>query len=264
MASALVLPACTCSPRLPGLAGHRQPEFAQSFYESDPAKLSEALAGWLARSEPASGPVQAIVVPHAGHFYTGALIAKGLGAVRGRTYRRIVEISAVHHVSFSGAALPAEGGFDTPLGPLRVDEAAVGLLAQYPHFARRAVAFDGEHALEVIHPFLRHLWPQASLVPLLVGNADGPALEAIARALRNVLDEETLLVATTALTHFSPELAARAFPLGGGPEAIRARLADYEGPFISALLARDPIALEAAYRDREMAPILLMVELETM
>ncbi len=271
MASALVFPACPCSPRLPGLVGHRRPDLALSGCEADPARLSEALDLWLSASEPDKGEVQALVVPHAGYSHSGELIAKGLGAVRGRTYRRIVEISATPSVSFDGAALPAQVVFDTPLGPLRVDEAAVGLLAQYPHFARRDVASDGEHALEGFHAFLQHLWPQAKLVPLLVGNADGSALEAIARALRNVLDEETLLVATTALTHFPPELAAGPeanrsaegrstsgsmvrgpFPLDGGPEAIRARLGDYEGRFISALLARSPTALEAAYRDRAM------------
>jgi AmmeMemoRadiSam system protein B/AmmeMemoRadiSam system protein A len=250
MATALVSGSCTCAPNFPGLAAHRPAEFAGAFYEPDPARLARELEGFLREAEPATGPVAAVVVPHAGHSFSGPLIARALGAVRGRSFRRIVELSDAHQALFEGAALSAEGGFDTPLGPLKVDSASVELLAQYPHFARRAVAFDGDHALEVTHPFLRHLWPQAELVPVLVGQLDGAAEEAVAGALRNVLDEETLLVATATLTHFSREVEGRLFSLSGGPEEIRSRAFEHEAPFVAGLLGRDAAAMGAAYSER--------------
>jgi AmmeMemoRadiSam system protein B/AmmeMemoRadiSam system protein A len=250
MAAALVSGSCTCAPSFPGLAAHRPAEFAGAFYEPDSAKLALELEGFLREAEPASDPVAAVVVPHAGHSFSGPLIARALGAVRGRSYRRIVEISDAHQALFEGAALPAEGGFDTPLGPLKVDSGSVELLVQYPHFARRTVAFDGDHALEVIHPFLRHLWPEAELVPVLVGQVDAAAEEAVAGALRNVLDEETLLVATTTLTHFSREAEGRVFSLSGDPEEIRSRAFEHETPFVTGLLGRDAAAMRVAYSER--------------
>lgn len=252
MAGALVLARCTCSPNLPGLSSQRPAEFAGSFYEPDPGRLAPQLDGFLAQAEPLSDPVQAVIVPHAGHGFAGPLIGQALGALRGRRYARIVEISSAHSAEFEGAALPAESGFDTPLGALEVDSASVALLAQYPRFARRAIAFDGEYALEVIHPFLRRLWPQAKLVPVLVGDVDEAGVEALARGLRNVLGEETLFVATATLTHFSRETEGWMFPLSGGPEEIQRRVFEYERPFLAALFARDAAGMEAASAERPM------------
>ncbi len=252
MAGALLVARCTCSPSYPGLSSHRPAEFDGPFYEADPAKLASELDGFLAQAEELPGPVQAVIVPHAGYGFVGSFIGRALGAVRGRRYTRIVEISSAHGDAFEGAALPAEGGFDTPLGPLEVDSAAVALLAQYPHFARRAVAFDGEYALEVIHPFLRRLWPEAKLVPVLLGEVDGAGAQALARALRNVLDEQTLFVATATLTHFSRALESQALSLSGEPEEIEPRVFEYERPYLAALLARDAAGMRAALAERSM------------
>ena len=77
-----------------------------------------------------------------------------------------------------------------------------------------------EHSIEVQVPFIQHLFPDAKIVPLMVG----PILEAceIGRAVGRVIsgsDKQIVAVASTDLTHYGPSYNFT--PMGIEPEAIR-------------------------------------------
>ena len=58
-----------------------------------------------------------------------------------------------------------------------------------------------EHSVEVQVPFLQRTLKQFSVVPIVLGRVDP---EAVGEALMPLLDDETLLVASSDLTHYLP------------------------------------------------------------
>jgi AmmeMemoRadiSam system protein B/AmmeMemoRadiSam system protein A len=199
-------------------AGERPPAVAGSFYPDDPDELRVAVQGMLERAGPAAAPAAALVVPHAGYVFSGEVAARGFAALRGARPKRVILLGPSHHRGFEGGALPAAGvtAFSTPLGPIPLDTDALARLRSSPELGGPPAAHDPEHCLEVELPFLAEVAPGAKLVPILLGvDTDLATCRAIARTLAPLLDERTVVVASTDFTHHG---AAYGFaPFGRGP-----------------------------------------------
>jgi len=107
-----------------------------------------------------------------------------------------------------GASLWEEGAFRTPLGDVPVDApCAAALRAASPLVGVDHHAHRGEHAIEVLLPFLQVLRPDARIVPLILAwDAWDRASElgnALARLVREAA-EPILLVASSDLNHYEP------------------------------------------------------------
>ena len=68
-------------------------------------------------------PPRALIAPHAGLMYSGAVAAFAYKAVRDRSYGSAVLVGPSHFVPFHGVALWGEGSWETPYGPVAVDRA---------------------------------------------------------------------------------------------------------------------------------------------
>ena len=216
------------------VASTRTPAVAGAFYTDDPVILRAEVEEMLAIPPTASG-VRALVVPHAGYIYSGAVAGKAFAALDAKSLRRVILLGPSHHRAFRGGALPARGvdSFATPLGEVRVDRAAVESLRKISDFAGPAAAHDPEHCLEIELPFLQVLAPDAVIVPILVGNeTDAGVARRMAKALVPLLDKDTVVVVSSDFTHhgdnyrwtpFSePKLGAKLVHLG---EVTAGRLA---------------------------------------
>ncbi len=142
-----------------------------------------------------------------------------------------------HFLGFDGVAVYPSGGFDTPFGPLRVDDAAAAALT-----AASAVvhadesAHAREHSLEMQLPFLARLAPDLPIVPLLMGYQTDHTARALADALVLVLDgREALLIASTDLSHYHPADEAAALD-----QVVIDRVAGYDADGLQAALDRQP------------------------
>lgn len=175
------------------------------FYPDDRATLLAAVDGALsqAQSSAAQGcaaAVRLILSPHAGFACTGSLQAMAWAAAASRRVRRIIIIAPLHDRHQQGAYLTEFGQFDTPLGPISIDAGACAdLESSSTLFTISDTAFLEDHAIEVQLPFVRRVFPDAVLVPVLVSGDGGTAL-ALARAIDVVFgqDADQTLVAVSA------------------------------------------------------------------
>ena len=142
----------------------RPPAAAGTFYESDPARLRawlwSALADAQARGQGAAARAapKALIVPHAGYAYSGAVAAAGYGAISAagwRRIRRVVLLGPSHYVPVVGLAVSPTNAFGTPLGTVPVDRQARNAVCKLPGCEAAGRPHALEHSLEVQVPFLQ-------------------------------------------------------------------------------------------------------------
>jgi hypothetical protein len=158
--------------------------------------------GLLLGSPAAGAPPKAIIVPHAGYVYSGAVAARGyarLGQGRARI-RRVVLLGPSHRVGFRGLAASAAEGFNTPLGTVPVDPEGVRLALDLDCVHPFEPAHEREHSLEVQLPFLQETLEDFRLVPLVVGEADPAEVAGVLERLWG--GEETAIVVSSDLSHY--------------------------------------------------------------
>jgi MEMO1 family protein len=180
---------------------------AGSFYPGDAAALAAEVAAYLAEAATGAGPARApkaIIAPHAGYMYSGAIAAsiyKRLAPLRG-IVRRVVLAGPGHRVYVAGAAVPAAQGFASPLGTVSLDLEAIAALRKLPFVEVSDRAHALEHSLEVHLPFLQSVLGDFKLVPVVVGDASPEQMALLFDTLWG--GAETLIVVSSDLSHYLP------------------------------------------------------------
>jgi len=183
------------------------PTVAGTWYPADAETLAAEVDGLIAGAAPTgAAEVVALIAPHAGFAYSGAVAAHGFGRIRGAEFERVLLLGPSHYAAFRGAAVPPAPCYRTPLGEVPIDVDAVLLLSEDPAFRLDPAPFLREHSLEAELPFLqRALAPDWRLVPVLIGSGTrDDVAQQVADALRPLLDRRTLVVVSSDFTHYGP------------------------------------------------------------
>jgi len=183
----------------------RPAQVAGYFYPADPLKLSKEInllldaTGKQDRVENIFG----IVSPHAGYTYSGKTAAYSYNQLRGKSYKRVVIISPSHSEYFSGISIFNGDAYETPLGLLEVDKEFSNKLIETSKLI--FLGTEGhrkEHALEVQLPFLQSVIKDFKIVPVVMGDQNKIYVDELAKKLSKVVDDDTLIVASSDLSHF--------------------------------------------------------------
>jgi MEMO1 family protein len=186
-------------------ASVRPPAVAGSFYPGSPDALAVAIRqAFDAAAIPATdAPVpKALIVPHAGYVYSGAIAASAYARIlRARTtIRRVVLLGPSHRVYVRGLALPGVDAFRTPLGIVPIDADARAIALGVPGVRIDDRAHADEHSLEVQLPFLQSVLDDFTLLPFSVGDATIDEVTGVLDACWG--GPETLVVISTDLSHY--------------------------------------------------------------
>jgi MEMO1 family protein len=202
----------------------REPAVAGLFYPKDKAALSQTLDALLeGKTHAIEGELRALICPHAGYPFSGPVAATGYKLLIGREYQTVVIMAPSHYAAFTGASVANADAYRTPLGLVPVSPKAKELaklspfvleprcLVQRPQWSSQAshpeppVGEDTpetwEHSGEVQVPFLQKTLKNFTLVSIVTGDVD-PAQ--MAQVLDKFLDDKTLVIASTDLSHYQP------------------------------------------------------------
>jgi len=188
----------------------RPPAVADQFYPAEATQLAALLKEMMDAAKPSVNyPVKAIIVPHAGYVYSGPVAASAYQAIKHRAHEvtRVVLMGPSHRVGFHGIATTSVTEYSMPFGAIKIDRAAVNMIATLPQVQQLDEAHKLEHSLEVQLPFLQSVLDSFTLVPLVVG-------ECTANQVAEVLEmlwggEETLIVISSDLSHYHSYDTAR-------------------------------------------------------
>ncbi len=211
LCAALLLAA---APAFPGQAGVRPAVMAGTWYPGAAKELGAEVDRLLAAAPtpPLRGRVLALVVPHAGHVYSGG-VAAAAWAQAARLRPRppvVILVGPSHHFALKRPSIWPDGSYACPLGPVPVDQELAAQLAKAIPAGFQRRAHLEEHSLEVQIPFLRRALPNARLVAVLTGRPDPAAAARLGSALAAAARRSgALLVASSDLSHFHDVATAR-------------------------------------------------------
>jgi AmmeMemoRadiSam system protein B len=170
----------------------RDATVAGIFYPDDPAELEARISSLLDAAKPSVTGATAILAPHAGLDYSGDLSALAWKSALGRRVDTVLVLSPYHGAEKSLVYLPESDYFDIPTGRFVVDRDIVDELRDcgtlmtvddIPHLE--------EHGIELQLPFMHALFPEARLVPILLGTPNRSVVKALSSALSLVFAERS-------------------------------------------------------------------------
>jgi AmmeMemoRadiSam system protein B len=196
----------------------RESPIAGMWYSGDPVALAHEVDGFITQAivPPLRGEVVALVAPHAGHRFSGKTAGYAFRCVKNEEYDVVVVVSPMHGYARAPLLTSAHKGYETPLGPVWIEEGAVRALHNTllkGGMGLQAIANDDEHSLEIELPFLqRALGGGFSILPVMVHSLDAEIADALGRALATILhNQRALLVASTDLSHYYTEAEAKRY-----------------------------------------------------
>ena len=183
---------------------------ANRFYTGDPKELSEEVDSFLAlhRGATVYHDVAALIVPHAGYYFSGNVAATAYMSIPAdKPYKRIFLLGPSHHEWLDGASVNTEADYyATPLGLVKVDHETALRLAKADHvFSYNPKAHDREHCLEVQLPFLQRRFGEDAvppIVPIIISTNDFRKLQQIADVLKPYFTDENLFVVSSDFSHY--------------------------------------------------------------
>jgi MEMO1 family protein len=197
----------------------REPVVAGAFYPLDATELHAELQrcfldargpGHLPeRHRRADRRIRAIIVPHAGYVYSGAIAAHAFAAVAEERPPTSVLALGVNHQGTGARASLSSLPWVTPLGDVPSDSELVRAL-DHPPVERDEKVHEVEYSIEVELPFLQYVLPAPRCAELSVTFGSFPFLADVGAVVRSaVRDRDVLLVASTDFSHHIPAERAR-------------------------------------------------------
>ena len=193
-------------------AAIRRPAVAGYFYPDETMTLRREVNRSVPEHPHPAVAVPAAIAPHGSFLHAGAVLGATFGGIK--IPRRCIALGASHTGSWMPWSLMMSGAYQTPLGEVPIDETCAEALQQRcPFLTPDGWGQRGEHAIEVLVPFLQVLGPSdLTLVPIISGSDDPIELSELAAALTSVIrmqEEPVLVIASSDLSHYEPEPEGR-------------------------------------------------------
>lgn len=189
----------------------RKPAVAGIWYPANRQKLEQVIEHFTVQARitritiPPNNQLKALILPHAGYIYSGLTAAHASLALEGRQYRKVILLGPDHRVGFKNGSISDVKAYQTPLGLVRLHSEAVKLRLHTGLFHPAITSDRYEHSLEAIIPFLQTYLKEFELIPIVMGPTD---IQQMADVIDPLLDQDTLLVISSDLSHFLPYTAA--------------------------------------------------------
>ena len=181
----------------------RRPAVAGTFYPADKTELQNQVNILLDITKPEEDihNILGIIAPHAGYIYSGRTAAFAFNTITNKIYETVIIISPSHREYFPGISIYDGDAYETPLGIVEINKDIRQKLITQNIF-EGIEGHGNEHAIEVEIPFLQTVLKDFTIVPIVIGNQSRSNIEELSQKLSEVIDDRTLIVASSDLSHF--------------------------------------------------------------
>jgi AmmeMemoRadiSam system protein B len=195
----------------------RRPAVSGMFYAGTARELEEQIE-WCYRHEVGPGTIPrvnskglreivAIVVPHAGYYYSGPVAAHAYKELADDGICDTAVILGPNHTGYGyPVSLWVGDGWSTPLGEVEIDKKlAQKLLGTV--IKSDETAHIHEHSIEVQLPWLQHLYKKVKIVPITMLAQDLETARSVGKAISQAGDN-SIIIASSDFTHYEPHSVA--------------------------------------------------------
>ena len=195
----------------------RRPAVSGMFYAGTAGELEEQIE-WCYKHELGPGTVPrvnskglreivAIVVPHAGYYYSGPVAAHAYKELAEDGVFDTAVILSPNHTGYGETvSLWAEGDWSTPLGEVEVNKKLAQRLLGGVIRADEA-AHIHEHSIEVQLPWLQYLYGKVKIVPITMLAQDIETARMVGKSIGQA-GGNLVVIASSDLTHYEPHSVA--------------------------------------------------------
>lgn len=194
----------------------RPSPIAGTWYSGNRDALAKQMDGFLKipLAEESRGELVGVIVPHAGHRYSGSVAGSAFGLMRGLKPEIVAVVSPMHSLAPAPVVTCGHDAYQTPLGIIPVDQTAVrslnAALEKRSGMLLYPLRNDREHSLEIELPFLQRVLGDFQLLPVMLLDQRESTAEALGLALAEALaGRKALLVGSSDLSHFYSDSIAR-------------------------------------------------------
>jgi AmmeMemoRadiSam system protein B len=195
-----------------------RPSIGGAWYQRNPRLLVKSIERYILNVElnKPGGEVIGLIVPHAGHMYSGQVAAYAYKCISGMKFETVVIVSPSHFLSSGNIITSSHDAYETPLGTVKIDKNLMNELNRTLMEVYKEelvpVSNDPEHAIEVELPFLQYVLGSPRILPIMLFDSDPRAVKALGHSLARVLaGRKVLLIASSDLSHFYTDSLARKF-----------------------------------------------------
>lgn len=151
--------------------------------------------------------IPVVIVPH--HLLAASLIAESLKTVADHSYAVIVVISPNHFSRGQKKILTTTANWVTPFGYVTADKDLIAQLTSDDSVGLKTEALRGEHGIGNVLPFIKYLWPDTPVVPLIIKDTQTQAdSQRLAKILYDSLPNNTLVILSEDMSHYkSPKVS---------------------------------------------------------
>ncbi len=201
----------------------RKSVFSGSWYPADARECEAQIRRFLEEGERHTTTIDRPVggiVPHAGWFFSGSIACNVIHRLAKGDAPDVVVVFGMHLHADAPFTIMPEGAWETPFGPLAVDDALAAELVRRHRFQVETPSrFQQDNTIELQLPFVRYFFTEARVVAM--GVPPAPRTLDLARSLVSCaaeLDRRIVVVGSTDLTHYGPNYGFTA--QGGGQAAL--------------------------------------------
>ena len=185
----------------------RKPKMAGQFYSANEKKLGLQIDNFIQKADSSdlNRKIKGLILPHAGYVFSGQVAAYGVKSLKDQKIERVILIGSSHNVLFKKVAIDGNDKWQTPLGEVDVDTKTRNELVQRTDlFNINKEAHKQEHSLEVEIPFLQKaIQNDFKILPILTGyDLKEEDLNKISLILKDYLDDKTIIIASSDLSHY--------------------------------------------------------------
>jgi hypothetical protein len=200
----------------------RSPCQAGAFYSGTKSSLTKQIEScFLHKFGPGKLPevnrkgkrnIAAVVCPHAGYMYSGAVAANSYYAMANDGVPKTCVIIGPNHTGMgSGVSLMTEGAWETPIGVSPIDtDLAKSIREQANIIDIDESAHRLEHSIEVQLPFIQYVYGlDVKLVPICMMMQDLTTSCEVGEAISNAVNgSNVVIIASSDMTHYESQAAA--------------------------------------------------------
>ena len=189
-----------------------QSSLAGSWYPADAETLREQIKGFFDKAQVQHvNDVIALILPHAGYQYSGRTAASALKTTS-KKYKRIVIIGPSHTTYLEELlSVPRVTHYQTPLGQIPLDVDFINKLLRFSMFRNIPQTHKYEHSVQIELPLLQFQQQNFKLVPIVAGSCSINTIDKAAAVLSSLVDDETLVIASSDFVHFGPNFGYTPF-----------------------------------------------------